>query len=285
MRSLGARGASTTTGTSARVVSAAAALLVLVGLSALPVTGASAAPSATEPVVSAPRQAFPPVGTTFPQKATGVSYQLTTWQLLDPGTAGFSHVILEQYNTYANTWGVVYYGTGTSYAALLPAVQFTQFRLTPYDAGGQPGTTVYGQGFDPVVADDSDTTAAYATSISHSTGWRRVAAATAYGGSYLRSTRAGASFTICGYFSKVALVAPRNASGGTATVSVFGGNHAVSFHTSASRYREVVGRWSTFAPPDLLAGEGPTHCLTVTARSSAPVYMDALAYDVPDIIE
>jgi hypothetical protein len=268
-----------------RVVSAGAAITVLMGLSAMPVTWASAAPSATEPVVSAPWQAFPAVGTTVPQKSAGVAYQLTSWKLLDPGTAGFSHVILEQFNTYANTWGVVYYGTGTSYAALLPAVQFTEFRLTPYDAGGQPGTTTYGQGFVPAIADDSDTSAAYATSISHSTGWRRVTASTAYGGSYLRSTRAGASFTLCGYFSKVALVAPRNAGGGTATVSVFGASHAVGFHTTASRYREVVGWWSTFAPADMPAGSGPTHCLTVTARSSAPVYVDAIAYDVPDIIE
>jgi hypothetical protein len=268
-----------------RTAVAGVATVILVGLSPVPVSGASAALTATEPVVSAPRQAFPAVGTTVPQKSAGVSYQLTTWQLLDPGTTGFSHVILEQYNTYANTWGVVYYGTGTSYAALLPVVQFTEFRLTPYDAGGQLGTTVYGQGFVPVVADDSDTSAAFATSISHSTGWRRVTASTAYGGSYLRSTRAGASFTFCGYFSRIALVAPRNASGGTATVTVFGASHAVGFHATAARYREVVGRWSTSSSADVPAGGGPVHCLTVTARSSAPVFVDAIEYDVPDIIE
>lgn len=261
------------------------AILVLAGLGTRPLAPASVAQAVTEPVVSAPRQAFPAVGTTVPEKSAGVAYEVTTWDLVDPGTAGFSHVILEQFNTYANSWGVVYYGTGTSYAALLPTVQFTEFRLTPYDAGGQPGTTRYGKGFVPVVADDSDTSAAYATSISHSSGWRRVLASTAYGGSYLRSTTAGASFTFCGYFSRIALVAPRNAAGGAATVGVFGATHTLSFHATQSRYREVVGKWSTPAPADEPAGSGPTYCLKVTAQSAAPIFIDAIEYNVPDVIE
>ena len=261
------------------------AMIVLAGLGVTPVAPASAAPTGTEPVVSAPTQAFPAVGTTVPQKSAGVAYELTTWHLVDPGTAGFSHVILEQFNTYANSWGVVYYGTGTSYAALLPTVQFTEFRLTPYDAGGQPGATTYGNGFDPVIADDSDTSAAYASTISHSSGWRRVFASTAYGGSYLRSTRAGASFTLCGSFSRIALVAPRNATGGTATVQVFGATHTLGFRATSSRYREVVGKWSTPDPGGVPAGSGPTYCLKVMAQSSAPVFVDAIEYNVPDIIE
>jgi hypothetical protein len=236
-------------------------------------------------VVSAPRQAFPPAGTTVPQKSSGVAYELTTWQLLDPGTNGFSYFLLEQYNTYANTWGVVYYGTDTTYQALLPTVQFTEFRLTPFDGGGQPGTTTYGQGFTPVVADDSDATAPYTTSITYSTGWRRILADTAYGGSYQRSTRAGASFTYCGYFNQVALVAPRTTTGGTAAVKVFGSSDTVSFRSPSSRYREVVRRWSTPAQNGIPAGSGPTHCLKVTANSSAPIYVDAIEYNVPDIIE
>jgi hypothetical protein len=250
-----------------------------------PTLPVAAAPAAVEPVVSAPRQTFPPVGTTVPQKSSGVVHEVTRWQLLDPGSAGFSHVVVEQYNTYANSWGVVYYGTGTSYEALLPAIQFTEFRVTPYDAGGNPGTTAYGQGFVPLIADDSDTTAGYATRISHSTGWQRVAAATAYGGSYLRSTRAGATFTFCGYFSRIALVAPRTPRGGTASVHVFGSTHAVSLRAATSRYREVVGGWSTHAQDGVPAGSGPTYCLTVTAKSAAPVFVDAVEYNVADIIE
>jgi hypothetical protein len=247
--------------------------------------GAAAEPAATEPVASAPWQAFPPVGTTVPQKAAGVAYEVTHWRLQNPGTAGFSHFVLEQFNTYANTWSVVYFGTGTSYQALLPTIQFTEFRLTAFDAGGSPGPTQYGQGFTPFVADDSDASDPYASPIVYSSGWRRVAASTAYGGSYLRSTRAGASFTFCGYFSKIALVAPRTTAAGTASVHVFGSTHSLSFRATSSRYREVVGRWSTVAVDGLPAGSGPTHCLTVTAQSSAPIFVDALVYNVPDIIE
>src|SRR4051812_36298669 len=119
------------------------AVLLLAGLAMAPGGTATAASAATEPEASAPRQAFPAVGTTVPQKSSGVVYEVTTWQLVDPGTNGFSYYLLEQYNTYANTWGVVYYGTATTYQALLPAVQFTEFRLTPFDAGGQPGATKY----------------------------------------------------------------------------------------------------------------------------------------------
>jgi hypothetical protein len=235
--------------------------------------------------VSAPRQGFPDVGTTVPQKSSGVIYERTTWQLVDPGTNGFSHVLLEQYNTYANTWSVVYYGTGTSYEALLPTVQFTEFRLTPFDGGGQPGTTQYGHGFVPAIADDSDTSAPYVTSISYSSGWQRVFANTAYGGSYRKSTKAGASFTYCGYFTRLAIVAPRTAAGGKASVSVFGATNTVSFRSASNRYREVVGRWSTVAQNGVIAGNGPTYCLTATAKSSAPIFVDAIDYNVPDIIE
>jgi hypothetical protein len=275
MTKLSARRATTATAT--------LGLAVLVWAPSLPVAAAPA--PVTEPVVSAPLQTFPPVGTTVPQKSAGVLDEVTRWQLLDPGSAGFSHVVVEQFNTYANSWGVVYYGTGTSYEALLSAVQFTEFRITPYDAGGNPGTTTYGQGVTPAIADDSDATAAYATQITHSSGWRRVAAATAYGGSYLRSTRAGASFTVCGYFSRIALVAPRTPAAGSASVRVFGSTHDVSLRAPSSRYREVVGGWSTRAPDGVPAGGGPTHCLTLTAKSSAPVYVDALEYNVADIIE
>jgi hypothetical protein len=275
MTKLSARRATTATAT--------LGLAVLVWAPSLPVAAAPA--PATEPVVSAPLQTFPPVGTTVPQKSTGVLDEVTRWQLLDPGSAGFSHVVVEQFNTYANSWGVVYYGTGTSYEALLPAVQFTEFRVTPYDAGGIPGTTTYGRGFVPLIADDSDTTAGYATQISHSGGWRRVAAATAYGGSYLRSTRAGATLTFCGYFSRIALVAPRTPTAGNASVRVFGSTHDLSFRAGTSRYREVVGGWSTFAPDGVVAGNGPTRCLVLTAKSSAPVFVDAIEYNVPDIIE
>lgn len=257
------------------------AVLLLAGLAVAPAGAAAAA----EPVVSAPRQAFPPAGTTIPQKSSGVMYELTTWQLLDPGTNGFGYFLLEQFNTYANTWGVVYDGTGTTYQALLPAVQFTEFQLTPFDAGGQPGTTKYGQGFVPVIADDADASAAYATSIAYSSGWRRVFAGTAYGGSYQRSTRAGASLTYCGYFTRIALVAPRTTGGGTASVEVFGSTGTVSFRSSSSRYREVIRQWSTPARNGIPAGSGPTYCLTVTANSSAPIFVDAIEYNVPDIIE
>lgn len=260
-------------------------VLLLAGVAVTPAGPAVAATASTEPVASAPRQAFPAVGTTVPQKSAGVVYEVTTWQLLDPGTNGFSYFLLEQYNTYANTWGVVYYGTGTSYQALLPAVQFTEFRLTPFDAGGQPGTTKYGQGFTPLIADDSDGSAAYVTSVVYSSGWRRVFADTAYGGSYQRSTRAGASFTYCGYFTRIALVAPRTTAGGKAAVKVFGAPDTVSFRSSSTRYREVVRRWGTPAQNGIPAGSGPTYCLTVTAKSSAPIFVDALEYDVPDIIE
>ena len=261
------------------------AALLLGGLAVAPRGQATTAAAASEPVVSAPQQAFPPAGTTVPQKSSGVAYELTTWQMLDPGTNGFSYFLLEQYNTYANTWGVVYYGTDTTYQALLPAVQFTEFRLTPFDGGGQPGTTTYGQGFTPVVADDSDATAPYTTSIAYSTGWRPILADTAYGGSYQRSTRAGASFTYCGYFNQVALVAPRTTTGGTASVKAFGSSATVSFRSTSSRYREVVRRWSTPAQNGIPAGSGPTHCLKVTANSTAPIYVDAIEYNVPDIIE
>jgi hypothetical protein len=263
-----------------------AAVLGVVAAGAVAATPVAAAPTAsTEPVVSMPRQAFPAVGTTVPQKGTGVLHEVTSWQLLDTGTAGFSHVVVEQFNTYANSWGVVYYGTGTSYQALLPTIQFTEFRVTPYDAGGTAGTTTYGQGFTPAIADDSDATAAYATRISYSSGWRRVVAATAYGGSYVRSTRAGATFTFCGYFSRIALVAPRSTTAGTATVQVFGATRSLSFHAGTARYREVVGRWSTPALSDVPAGSGPTHCLRLTAQSAAPVFVDAVEYNVPDMIE
>jgi hypothetical protein len=257
----------------------------MLGLVVAPVGPATATQVASEPEVSAPRQAFPPVGTTVPQKSSGVAYELTTWSLLDPGTNGFSYFLLEQYNTYANSWGVVYYGAGTSYQALQPTVQFTEFRLTPFDAGGQPGTTKYGHGFTPVIADDSDASAAYATSITYSSGWRRTVAATAYGGSYQRSTRAGAWISYCGYFSRIALVAPRTTAGGTASVDVFGSPSTVSFRSSSNRYREVVGQWSTPAQNGIPAGGGPTYCLKVSARSSAPIYVDAVEYNVPDIIE
>jgi hypothetical protein len=263
----------------------ALAALLLGGLAVAPRGQATAATAATEPVVSAPRQAFPPAGTTVPQKSSGVVYEMTTWQLLDAGANGFSYFLLEQYNTYANTWGVVYYGTGTTYQALLPAVQFTEFRLTPFDAGGQPGTTKYGQGFTPVVADDSDASAPYATTIAYSSGWRRILADTAYGGSYLRSTTAGASVRYCGYFTQIALVAPRTKTGGTASVKVFGSSDNVSFRSPSQRYREVVRRWSTPAQNDIPAGSGPTYCLKVTANSSAPIFVDAIEYNVPDIIE
>lgn len=268
-----------------RTALVALAVLLLGGFAVAPRGTAAAATAATEPVVSAPRQAFPPPGTTVPQKSSGVMYEVTTWQLLDPGTNGFSYFLLEQYNTYANTWGVVYYGTDTTYQALLPAVQFTEFRLTPFDAGGQPGTTTYGQGFTPVIADDSDASAPYATSIAYTTGWRRIFADTAYGGSYLRSTRAGASFTYCGYFARIALVAPRTNAGGKASVKVFGSTETVSFRSPSYRYREVVRRWSTPAQNGIPAGSGPTHCLKVTANSSAPIFVDAIEYNVPDIIE
>jgi hypothetical protein len=261
------------------------ALLLLAGLVVPPAGPAIAAPAAAEPDVSAPRQAFPPAGTTVPQKSSGVVYELTTWQLLDPGTNGFSYFLLEQYNTYANSWGVVYYGTGTTYQALLPAVQFTEFRLTPFDAGGEPGTTKYGHGFTPIIADDSDLFAPYATSISYSSGWRRVLAGTAYGGSYQRSTRAGAWFKYCGYFSRIALVALRTTAGGTAAVEVFGSASTVSFRSSSNRYREVVRQWNTPAQNGIPAGSGPTYCLTVSANSSAPIFVDAIEYNVPDIIE
>jgi hypothetical protein len=262
----------------------ASAVLLLGGFAVVP-RGSAAATTATEPVVSAPRQVFPPPGTTVPQKSSGVAYELTTWHLVDPGANGFSHFVLEQYNTYANTWGVVYYGTGTTYQALLPAVQFTEFRLTPYDAGGQPGTTKYGQGFDPVVGDDSDASPPYITSIAYSTGWRRIYAGTAYGGSYLRSTKAGASLTYCGYFTRIALVAPRVPAGGNARVKVFGLTDTIRFRAPSSRYREVVGRWSTPSQNGVPAGSGPTYCLKATANSSAPVFIDAIDYNVPDIIE
>jgi hypothetical protein len=214
-----------------------------------------------------------------------MAYEQTTWKLLDPGGNGFSHYLLEQYNTYANSWGVVYYGTGTTYESLLPAVQFTEFRLTPFDGGGQPGTTKYGQGFTPVIADDSDAAPPYTTSAAHSSGWRRVSADTAYGGSYLRSTRSGASFRYCGYFSRIALVAPRTGAGGMASVKVFDSTDTVSFRSPSGRYREVVRRWSTPAENGVPAGSGPTHCLKVTAKSSAPIFLDAIDYNVPDIIE
>lgn len=261
------------------------AVVLLAGLGLVPAGPATATSTATEPVVSAPRQAFPPPGTTIPQKSSGVAYEVTSWQLLDPGTNGFSYFLLEQYNTYANTWGVVYYGTATTYQALLPTIQFTEFRLTPFDAGGAPGVTKYGHGFVPIVADDSDTTAPYATSIAYSSGWRRVSATTAYGGSYLRSTRAGASFTYCGYFTRIAVVAPRTTTGGAASVEAFGATGTVSFHASANRYREVVRQWSTTAQNGVPAGGGPTYCLTLTAKSAAPVFVDAIEYNVPDIIE
>jgi hypothetical protein len=267
------------------VARVAVAVVLLGGLAVAPQGQAATATAATEPVVSAPRQAFPPPGTTVPQKSSGVVYQLTTWQLLDPGTNRLGYFLLEQYNTYANTWGVVYYGTDTTYQALLPVVQFTEFRLTPFDAGGQPGTTKYGQGFTPVVADDSDASAAYATSIAYSSGWRRILADTAYGGSYQRSTRAGASFTYCGYFTRIALIASRTAAGGTASVEVFGSSDTISFRSPSYRYREVVRRWSTPAQNGIPAGGGPTYCLTVTANSSAPISVDAIEYNVPDIIE
>ena len=275
----GGRGAVT------RTALAALTVLLLGGFAVATKGSAAAATASAEPVVSAPRQAFPPPGTTVPQQSSGVVHELTTWKLLDPGSNGFSHFVLEQYNTYANTWGVVYYGTGTSYEALLPAVQFTEFRLTAFDSGGQPGTTRYGQGFVPVIADDSDTSAPYATSITYSSGWRRVSAGTAYGGSYLRSTKAGASFTYCGYFSRIALIAPRRTGGGAASVNVFGSTNTVSFRAPTNRYREVVGRWSTPAPGAVPAGSGPTHCLTATAKSAAPIFVDAVEYNVADIIE
>jgi hypothetical protein len=261
------------------------AVLMLAGLGVAPVAAASGASAATEPVVSAPRQNFPPPGTTVPQKSSNVVYEVTSWQLQDPGTNGFSNFLLEQFNTYTNTWSVAYFGTGTTYEALLPTIQFTEFRLTAYDGAGNPGPTKYGQGFVPFIADDSDASAGYLTSISYSTGWRRIFASTAYGGSYLRSSRDGASFTYCGYFTRIALVAPRTTSGGKATATVFGSTSTVNFHSATYRYREVVRRWNTEAQHGVTAGGGPTYCLTVTANSSAPIYVDAVEYNVPDIIE
>jgi hypothetical protein len=151
-------------------------------------------------------------------------------------------------------------------------------------AGGLPGPTMYGRGFIAVVADDSDNSAAYATSISHSSGWRRVLDSTAYGGSYLRSTRAGASFTICGYFSRIALVAPRYAAGGAATVGVFGATHTLTFHATQSRYREVSAS-GTLRPQPTSPLAVADQCLKVTAQSAAPVFIDAIEYNVPDVIE
>jgi hypothetical protein len=168
---------------------------------------------------------------------------------------------------------------------LLPTVQFTQFRLTPYDGGGQPGTTQYGDGFVPLIADDSATSAPYLTSITHSGGWQRISASTAYGRSYQRSTRSGASVTYCGYFSNIALIAPRTRAGGKASVKVFGHAHSISFGSVTGRYREVVGRWSTATQNDVPAGSGPTYCLKLTASSAAPIYVDAIDYNVPDVID
>ena len=74
----------------------ALAVLLLGGLAVGPHSSTTTASAATEPVVSVPRQAFPPAGTTVPQKSSGVVYELTTWQLLDPGNNGFSYFLLEQ---------------------------------------------------------------------------------------------------------------------------------------------------------------------------------------------
>lgn len=257
--------------------------LLLGGLAVAP--RGSATTTGTEPVVGVPRQVFPPPGTTVPKKSSNVAYEVTTWTLADPGTNGFSHYVLEQYNTYANTWSIVYYGTGTTYEALLPTVQFTEFRVTAFDGGGQPGPTQYGQGFVPAIADDSDATAPYVTSISHAGGWRRISTDTAYGGSYLRSTQAGASFRVCGYFSRIALIAPRTTDGGNASVKVFGSSDTVGFRAPSDRYREVIRQWGTPAQNGVPAGSGPTHCLKLTATSSAPIFVDAIEYNVPDIIE
>jgi hypothetical protein len=254
------------------------------GLAVIP-HGSAAAGTATEPVAQAPRQSFPHRGETATRSPSQGVHEVTRWALADPGDNGFSHYIVEQYNTYANSWGVVYYGTGVSYQALLPLTQFTEFRVTAYDAGGQPGPTLYGDGLVPYVADNTATSSPYLTSITKTHDWRQVDAGTAYGHSYLRSAGAGTAFKYCGYFNRLALIAPRKPSGGHASVRVFGAAHAPSFHSPTPRYRDVIGRWGTPAVPGEPAGSGPTHCFKVTAESADPIFVDAVAYNVPDIIE
>ena len=267
-----------------RSLSVGVALVVAVAytttLMALPSAGAVAGP-----VVSAPVAQFPAIGTTVPQKDTGSVYEIITWRLIDPGSSGFSHYVLEQFNTYANSWGVVYYGTGTSFPTLLPAVQFTEFRVTAYDGGGQPGATRYGQGLVPVIADDSDKSDPYASPMTFSGGWSRVFAATAFGGSSLRSTKAGAKYKMCGFFTQFAVVGRRSAVSGSAAVVAFGTASIVSYFSQETRYREVVGRWSTRSTNGIPAGGGPSYCVSLVASSSKQISVDAVEYNVPDIIE
>ncbi|MBV9292390.1 MAG: hypothetical protein JO222_08065, partial [Frankiales bacterium] len=81
------------------------------------------------------------------------------------------------------------------------------------------------------------------------------------------------------------IVAPRTPRGGQATVRVFGVTHTISFRSKSSRYREIVRQWHTAAQNGVTAGSGPTYCMKVTAKSAAPIYVDAIDYEVPDIIE
>ncbi|MBV9486245.1 MAG: hypothetical protein JO246_09335 [Frankiaceae bacterium] len=263
-----------------------ATILTALALAGGLVTPPAHASGSTEPVARAPRQVFPSLGSTAPTASAHAVEELTSWTMQDAGSLGFSHYVLEQYNTYANEWGVVYYGTETSYRALLRVNQFTEFRVTAYDSGGQPGPTVYGQGFVPYMADDHDPAPPYLTSVTYSHAWTRHRSSTAFRHAYRQSTRSGASVAMCGYFYRAALVAPRNRAGGTASVNAFGKHHhAVSFHARRTHYRDVIEHWSTAADHGTPAGSGQQHCLTLTAKSAAPIYLDALEYNVPDIIE
>ena len=219
----------------------AGALLTALAMgAAVAVAAAPPAQAGATPVVGVPVTSFPPAGTTIPLKATGVVQEVVTWKLLDPGTNGFSHYILEQFNTYESSWNTVYYGTGTIYQALLPINQFTEFRLTPFDGGGVPGITTYGQGFVPSIADDSDTSAIFASPMAFAHGWTRTTAATAFGGSYHRSSRRHSQVVFCGAFTQVALIGPRTAAGGTGSVVAFGSASSVGFSAPSPRYREVL---------------------------------------------
>jgi len=249
------------------------------------VAGAPAAQAVTAPVASAPSTFFPPAGTTFPWKTTGVVPEVVTWKLLDTGANGFSHFELEQFNTYASSWNLVYYGSGTTYQALLPINQFTEFRLTPFDRGGAAGVTTYGHGLVPYVTDDSDPTAVYATPMTFAGGWRTIHASTAFGGTVHTSTRRHAKVTFCGAYSQVALIGARSPTGGNGTATVFGATSTVSFSAGNGRYREVLGRWRTPVTEEVPGGDGPTYCFSLAAQSAKPVSVDAIAYNVPDIIE
>ena len=260
-----------------------AAILALT-VSAL-VASAPAAQAVATPVASAPATFFPPVGTTFPWKSTGVVPEVVSWTLIDAGPNGFSHFELEQFNTYASSWNLVYYGTGTTYQALLPVNQFTEFRLTPFDLGGAAGVTTYGHGFVPYVTDDSDPTATFASPMAFAGGWTTVHSSTAFGGTVHTSTRRHAKVTFCGAYSQVALIGARRPIGGTGVATVFGTANTVSFAASSGRYREVLGRWRTPVTEEVPGGDGPTYCFSLTAQSAKPVSVDAIAYNVPDIIE